>query len=260
MAQNSYSNTCSPELRAGALRNWLQAACLSLALPAAAVFAQDMEAARTAWVEGDYIAAAEIAAGTGTADGYALAAESLGIYGYFVATGDEQEALYDEALRYAEQAVELDPESPNTQIQLSHAIGRIAEIAGVMAALNNGYARQTLDLLEVALALDPESAPAHSGIAMWHARALDEGGVLARMMFGASRDKALEHVELSLEHGAGDKLIIHDAAASLLFLSERRHGDRARDLLLEARDIPVVNARDEFVQQSIEDILAALDD
>jgi len=242
----------------------LRAVGLPLALLAAGTAqaqapAQGMEAARAAWVEGNFQAAAELAAGLGTADGHALAAESLATFGYFSTTGDEQAALYAESVRHAEAALALAPESVYAILQLAHAVGRVAETAGVTEAIKQGYARRTRDLLKAAGELDPESALVHSGMAIWHARALDEGGLVARMMFGASRRDALAHVELAIEHGAGVKLALHDAATALLILSERRHGDRARDLLREARDIPSLDARDDFVQQSIEDLLAQLD-
>ena len=222
--------------------------------------AQNMAAAQAAWVEGDFRVAAELAAGLGTADGYALAAESLGTFGYFGATGDEQAALYAEAVDHAEAALGLAPDSVYAHIQLAHAVGRVAELAGVFEALDQGYTQRVLDLLERAVELDPAAAVAHAGIAVWHARALDEGGLLARMMFGASRDDALEHVDLALEHGAGDKLVLHDTAATLLILSERRYGDRARELLLAAQAMPDRDARDTFLQPGIVDMLAVLDD
>ncbi len=222
-----------------------------------------MEAARSAWVEGDFQTAAELAAGLGTADGHALAAESLGTFGYFSATGEEQAALYAESVRHAEAALALAPESVYAILQLAQAIGRVAETAGVRETIDKGYARRTRDLLEAAAALDPESALAHSSIALWHARALDEGGLLARVMFSASRQDALEHIdlaiELAIENRAGRKRALHDAAAALLVLSERRHGDRARDLLREAGDIPSLDVRDDFIQQSIEELLAQPD-
>jgi len=259
---------CWPELWAKTVLSRLHAVGLPLALLAAGTAqaqapAQGMEAARAAWVEGNFQAAAELAAGLGTADGHALAAESLATFGYFSTTGDEQAALYAESVRHAEAALALAPESVYATLQLAQAIGRVADTAGVRETIDKGYARRTRDLLEAAAALDPESALAHSGIALWHARALDEGGLVARMMFDASRKDALEHVELAIElaieNRAGVKRALHDAASALLILSERRHGERARELLREAREIPSLNALDDFVQQRIEDLLAQLD-
>ncbi len=229
-------------------------------LGSAGANAQDMAAARTAWTEGDFLAAAEIAAGLGTSDGYALAAESLATHGYFQGAEEELEELYAEAVRHGEEAVRLNPENVYAHIQLAHAMGRLAEISGVLEALNNGYAQRVRDSLEAAAELDPESPLAHSGIAMWHAGALDEAGLIARTLFGASRSRALEHVDLALEFDTGTKLVLHDAAAALILLSERRYGERAREMLLAARDLPPRDARDGFIQQSIVDILAQLDD
>lgn len=229
-------------------------------LGGAVAHAQDMAAARAAWTEGDFLAAAENAAGLGTSDGHALAAESLATHGYFQGAEEELEELYAEAVRHGEEAVRLNPESAYAHIQFAHAMGRLAETSGVLEALNNGYAQRVRDLLETAAELDPESPLAHSGIAMWHAGALDAAGLIARTLFGASRSRALEHIELALAYDSGTKLVLHDAAAALILLSERRYGGRARELLLTARNIPERDARDGFIQQSIVDILAQLDD
>ena len=229
-------------------------------LGSAGANAQDMAAARAAWTGGDFLAAAEIAAGLGTSDGHALAAESLATHGYFQGAEEELEELYAEAVRHGEEAVRLNPESVYAHIQLAHAMGRLAEVSGVLEALNNGYAQRVRDALEAAAELDPQSPLAHSGIAVWHAGALDAAGLIARTLFGASRSRALEHIELALAYDTGSKLVLHDTAAALILLSERRYGDRARELLLTAKDIPERDARDGFIQQSIVDILAQLDD
>ncbi len=235
---------------------WLMSAWLG----GAVANAQDMAAARAAWTGGDFLAAAEIAAGLGTSDGYALAAESLATHGYFRGAEEELEELYREAVRHGEEAVRLNPESVYANIQFAHAMGRLAETSGVLEALSNGYAQRVRDSLEAAAELDPESPLAHSGIAMWHAGALDEAGLIARTLFGASRSRALEHIDLALDYDTGSKLVLHDAAVALILLSERRYGDRARELLLTARDLPQRDARDGFIQLSIVDILAQLDD
>ena len=89
--------------------------------------AQSLEAARAAQDEGRFIEAARLGEALGTADGYALAAESLAIHGYYVAKEPEKEALFERAMGLAEEAVRLDPVNPEAHLQSAHAMGRYAQ-------------------------------------------------------------------------------------------------------------------------------------
>ena len=131
------------------------AATLLLANPAGA---QSIEGARAAYAEGHFIEAAELGESLGTSEGYALAAESLAIHGYYIAADTEQPELFASAIRAAEEAIRLDPGNPEAHFQSAHAIGREAQTVGVMEALNRGYARRTREAAQEALRLDPEMA------------------------------------------------------------------------------------------------------
>ena len=102
-------------------------ACLLLAGTAAA---QSIEAARAAQDEGRFIEAARLGEALGTSDGYALAAESLAIHGYYVAGEPEKEALFERAMGLAEEAIRLDPANPEARLQSAHAMGRYAQTIG----------------------------------------------------------------------------------------------------------------------------------
>ncbi len=208
---------------------------------------------------GDFLTAAEIAAELNTSDGYALAAESLSVYGYHIAAaGEEQEEIFGAATDYGMESVRLDPQNVQAHLQLAHAMGRYAQVVGVLEVLGNRYVTRVRDAVETAVELDPDSALAHLGIAVWHAEALDKAGIVARLLFRASSARALEHIDLALEYGSELKVVQLETGYSLLLLSERRYGDRALQLLRAARETPNRNVWDEFLHERVLESLAEI--
>ena len=151
-------------------------------LLASAAGAQNIEAARAAYAEGRFLDAAELGEALETSEGYALAAESLAIHGYYVAAEDDQPELFARAIRAADEAIRLDPDSPQAHFQSAHAIGREAQTVGIMEALNRGYARRTRQAVEEALRLAPEMAEAHLTLATWHTEIVNKVGRLVAGM------------------------------------------------------------------------------
>ena len=70
-------------------------------LPAGAAAAQSIDAARAAQAEGRFLEAAEFGEALDSSEGYALAAEALAIHSYYIAAGDEKEALGCAAIEVA---------------------------------------------------------------------------------------------------------------------------------------------------------------
>ncbi len=81
-------------------------------------------------------------------------------------TGAEAEALYAQAADHARAAVALDPNDPNTHMELARAIGRLAQFKGVLQSLN--LAAEVKSELEKALAIDPNFGAALHALALWN--------------------------------------------------------------------------------------------
>ena len=80
---------------------------------------QTIEAARAAYIEGRFVEAAQLGEALGTLEGYALAANSLAIHGYYMAAEDEQPELFARAIRAADEAIRLDPDNPEKALELA---------------------------------------------------------------------------------------------------------------------------------------------
>ena len=233
-------------------------AAIAVCLAGNAFHAQSLEAARSARDRGDFIEAAELAAAGNSAAGYALAADALAIYGYHIASDGEREDIFARATQYGLEAVQLDPQNVQAHLQLAHAMGRYAQVVSVIEVLGNRYVGRVREAVETAAELEPESALAHLGIALWHAEALHQAGFVARLLFGASRRSALEHIDLALAYGPELKIVQLEAGYSLLLLDERRYAGRAGALLRNARSLPVANAWDALLQERVLQLLADL--
>ncbi len=229
-----------------------------LAVTASAISDQSIETARTAYAEGRFTEAAELAEALKTSAGFALAAKSLAIFGYHIADGDRKPALFDRAALLAEEATRRDADNPDAWIQLAHALGRYAQTIGMLEAAGTGYPKRVRSALENALRLDPEIAEAHVSLATWHAEAINTGGFMARALYGASRKDALTHYKKAIRLAPGEKVMYVQYALGLLLLNENANRDQARELLEQAVGMPSRDAHDRLFHQMAIEQLSAL--
>ena len=226
--------------------------------PAGIACAQSIEEARAAYAEGRFVEAAGLARALGTSEGHALAADSLAIHGYYIAPEGEKAGLFKRAEESAREAVRLDAANPQAHLQLAHAMGRQAQVAGALKALKEGYAGKVRDAIEEALRLDPKMAAAHVSLGAWHAGAVGAGGFFATLLYGASEEKALAHFKRALELAPRDKVALYEYALGLLSLDAEGNRARARDLLERATGLPPKDAFERLVHQKALNRLAAL--
>ena len=228
----------------------------ALAVPA---HAQTIDAARSLYAEGRFLDAAREAKLLKTSEGFALAASSLAVHGFFKAEDERKQALFKEAIALAEEAVRLDPDNPQARIELAHTKGRYAETLGTLEALEGGFAEQVRDAAEKALALKPDLAAAHLVLGTWHARVIGDGGFMARMLYGASEKDALAHYEKALELAPDMKYPLVQYALGLLLLDDDDHRRNARRLFERAIALPSADALDRLVHKQAVDGIAAID-
>ena len=232
---------------------------LCMFVPAGTTGAQSIEEARHAFFEGRFTEAANLAQGLDTSEGYALAADSLAIYGYYIAPGNEKEGLFRRATELARKAIRLDAANPEAHLQFAHVMGRHGQVIGILEALNEGYARQIRDAIQEALRLAPDMAAAHLSLAAWHAGAVSHGGIIASLLYGANEEDALAHFVRALELAPREKTVFLEYALGLLSLDAIGNREQARDLLDRAIQIPQKDAHDRIIHRKAVERLAALD-
>ena len=238
-------------------RTFLTVVCMCV--PAGTADAQSLEEARAAFVEGRFTEAADIARMLDTSEGYALAADSLAIYGYYLAPDSEKAGLFGPAVEFAREAIRLDPANPQAHLQLAHSLGRRAQVTGILKAVKEGYASQIRDAVREALRLAPDMAAAHVSFAAWHAGAVSHGGFFAGLLYGANEEDALAHFERALELAPQEKIVLLEYALGLLSLDAIGNREQARDLLERAIRFPRKDAHDRIVHRKAVERLEALD-
>ena len=220
--------------------------------------AQSIEEARAVYTEGRFTEAADLAQVLDTSEGYAFAANSLTIYGYYIAPDSEKEGLFRRAAELARKAIGSDAANPQAHLQLAHALGRRAQVIGILKAFKEGYASRVRDAVREALRLDPDMAAAHVSLAAWHAGAVSKGGFVAGLLYGANEEDALAHFERALELAPQDKVVLLEYALGLLSLDTMGNRAKARDLLERAIRLPQIDAHDRIIHRKAVERLADL--
>lgn len=232
---------------------------ISLAFLSASAAAESIEAARAAFSEGKYVEAADVGEALGTSAGHALAAEALAIYAHYLAGEEEKAPLLQRAMRSAETAIELDPDSAEAHLQSAHATGRYSQLFAPMKAMREGYPKQVRESIERAVELDPDHFGAHLSLASWHAEAIGKGGMMARALLGANRKTALTHFERAMALAPDRNVVFIEYASGLLMLERRKGRSRASDLLVRAIELPPRDAFERILHEQAVERLAALD-
>ena len=229
----------------------------ALVLLAADASAQSLDDAKSALTDGRFLEAADLAEAVGTSDGYALAARSLAVHGYYVAAEEDQKGIFERAMRFGEETVRADSANAEAHFQSAHAVGRFAQVAGMMTALRQGLGGKVRDLLEATLAINPDMAEAHVALGSWHADVAKAGRV-ARWMYGGNREDAVAHYERAMELAPDSKEVLLGYARRLPYLDEEAGTERAMEMLSKALEVPVLDAYIEYVHLEILDALDAL--
>lgn len=228
-------------------------------LLAGAAGARSMEEVRAAYAEGRFVEAAELGAALKTSEGHVLAAQSLAMQGRFFAGEHEKKALFQRAIKLAEEAVRLDAANPEAHIQLAHTRGRYGQAIGFLQAVAGGYATKVRESVEEALRLDPDRPTAHLSMATWHAEIVNAAGAMAGLLYGATEKKAREHYHRTLELVPDAKVACVEYAFGLLLMDKERNREEARGLLERALEKPSRDAVDRLYHELTTARLAALE-
>ena len=240
-------------------RETVRISLMGLMLWAGVAQADALAEARLAYADGRFLEAAELAEAAGTSEGYALATDCVAKHGFYLAADDEKEALYERAMRLAEEAVRLDADNPEAYLQTAHAVGRYSEGLGPVAALRGGYPGQVRKALETALELDPDMVGAEVSLGGWHAAIVGGAGGLMARMLGATRKRAVQHYDRGLELAPNLKEAYFEYANGLLTINRKRDRDQARKLLAQGIEISPKDAFERILHEKAVERLATLD-
>jgi len=219
-----------------------------------------IDAARTAFDEGRYLEAADMAESLGTSEGCALAADALSVHGHYIAADADKQPLLERARSLADKAVALDETSAEARFQVAHAMGRYAQSIGPTKALRQGFVGGSREAIEAALELDPDMAKALLSLASWHADVVAGfGRMLGRMTYGATVQAATDNYERTLELAPDETVAYVEFACGLAAIGGRKERPRVRELLNQALELQVHNDFDRIIHERAKAQLESLD-
>lgn len=189
---------------------------------------------------------------------HAAANKATGIYATYLEPDEtRQQACYQLAVSFAESAIEVLPDDPNSHYFYAFNLGRYSQSISIVAALSQGTGGKIHSSLQNTLELEPDHAEAHTAFGMYHAEVINKvGKMLGKVTYGASAARALEHFDRALEL-TPDSPIAHIEYGNglyLLFGDDRL--DEVSDLYVKASEMV---PRDAMEKLDVESALAELE-
>jgi tetratricopeptide (TPR) repeat protein len=185
---------------------------------------------------------------------HAPANKAAGIYATYLEPDEAiARACFLAAAEWAEAAIEILPDDPNSHYFHAFNLGRYSQSISIVKALSQGIGGKIQASLENAIYLQPDHADANIALGAYYAEVIDKvGKMLGKLTYGATPAKALKHFERALELSP-DAPIAHIEYANglyLLFGDDRL--DEVTDLYVKATEMQPVDAMEKL------DIEAAL--
>ena len=149
---------------------------------------------------GDFAGAVALADETGL-EAHAVANKAGGIYADYLEENEKAKvAIYQAGIKRAEEAIQRWDQDANAHYFHAFLLGRYSQSISITQALTQGIGGKVRESLENALSLSPEHAEAHTALGSTTQRSSTRSARWwARLTYGASIDKALEHFERALE-------------------------------------------------------------
>ncbi len=224
--------------------------------PASATF----EEAEKLFVEGDFPAAADLAAELGTAEGLALAARASLAHMDFTAAPDERSDTVRLAERFARDALAKDANHVEALLHLSIAIGHKARERGAIVAHFQGLAREGRSYLDRAIALDPDNSWGYGMLGAWHMEIVRHAGNgLAGLVYDADAAEGIALFEKAFDLDPDNLLLNEEFAIALLALDAKNHAQRAAGHLRKALGLAPRHRLEELAQARARAALAAVE-
>jgi hypothetical protein len=236
---------------------------MKLAIVAAAVIAglpspqQQASAPWTLYAAGQYEQA--IAAGLRRNDAFGFAIAARAELAREMMRDEPCLECLERAADYAREAISADPKLPEGHIYLATAMGYEARIIGPLVARLKGFPDKAKDEIDAAVADDPRDSWAWAALGGWNVEIVREGGVLGRLIYGASVAQGIADFRKSFELDPGNIVLRFQFALSLAAYDRETYKSDIADALAAAAGDKPRTAYDGFAQSRARALQAALD-
>jgi len=201
----------------------------------APAFAEVPQAARTAFADGKFIAAADLAESEGSAEALAFAARAR------TADAITREkmclACLTKAQATAQKAIARDPNQAEGYVELALAIGFRGRLLSTLDAQSESLAEKGRAAVDRALKLEPKNTWARASLGGWHLEIVHRAGpVLASVLYGANEQDGLRNFRAALTADPDLLLRYHYALAILALDARRFRSEALKTLEIGLRD------------------------
>lgn len=211
---------------------WIVAAFILLS-PSA--FAED-DVRLTAFSEGRYAEAVDLAALEQSADAQAFAARSLLADAISREDFSPPLEILEQAERYARTALAINPEHVEGRLQLAIALSLRSRPLSIKEVRQTNLAEDSKHLVLSVLEDDPANPYAHGFMAVWNIEVRRRGGVIGASILGASVKKARRHYQAAIESRPQDASIHWQYARALAAFDAEKYHEEIETVLRSALD------------------------
>ncbi len=211
--------------------------------------------ARSHLNQGDYDQAITLGTEMETAEGLILAAESLSakvMLGYV----DSPKNGAKKARKWAQAAIEQDPQSQEARVQYALAYGFETRASSPFRAWRKNLPEKTLSAIEYVRTIYPDDPRGDALLGAWHLGIVRKAGDKnAQKWFDASEAAGMAHYDLALKAAPDDIVIAANYALVLLSIDQDRHMERAADMIRHIKLQTPKNAMETEVQTRMNTLL-----
>jgi len=205
------------------------------------------EASQEAWRlyhAGEFEKAVAAGQAAETASGMNCAMKAQSIYATYLEKADaKRKKLFEEAMAWAEEAMENHPKDPNAHYFFALAAGRYSQTISIATALKQGLGGKVKAALEQAIKLQPKHADAHIAFGTWHAEIIGKvGAMVGGLTYGAKKDAAVEHFQKEIKLNPDSAIARMEYANGLVTMFGQDRMKEAEKLYAEAVKVKPADA------------------
>jgi len=236
------------------MKKWLAWLLLLVPATAQAAPADDIFAL---YAKGQYEQAAQAGEASHSAAGLAIAARA--VLAEEVLRPEPCLACLERAEKLARAAVAADPGSAFGHVWLAVALGYEARIIGMVRARYRDFPAQSKASLDAAVSEDPKNAYAVSALGGWHIEVVRGGGsMLARMLYGASENEALNLFDRAASLAPGNVAVRYQIGLALAGYDAAKYRNRITAELKAAVSATAETAYEKKIQDRAQELLGLM--
>ena len=196
--------------------------------------AENLDYAKKEFLLGNYKNAIDISSIIDDVDAKIFQARAISVYAHFFLKDEEAKNKFIEAYKIIKKVSLKEIENADVYLEAAHALGRYGQKIGIMNAITEGIADRVKRYINKALEIDNSHTLANLSKGLWHAEIINQAGkTLAKVIYGASINKARNHFSKAYDTGKKEISILYELSYGYYLLGEDEDLMLAKKYLIE---------------------------